>query len=88
MEKQSRGICPIAIGEVTYCLVVCTLAIQFRDTFTIHFGPHQFGVAIHSKCEIHDVRAMLDLHPNWVVLQVDAHNAFNSMSRPAIFQEL
>jgi hypothetical protein len=31
---------------------------------------------------------MLDLHPYWVVLQVDVHNAFNLMSWSTIFQEL
>ncbi len=31
---------------------------------------------------------MLDLHLNWMVLQVDIDNAFNLMSQLAIFQEL
>jgi len=31
---------------------------------------------------------MLDLHPYWVILQVDVHNAFNLMSWSTIFQEL
>lgn len=75
---------------MTYCLIAHILAIQFRDIFAKHFGPHQFGVTIHGKCEImvHNVRAMLDLHPDWLVLQVDAHNTFNLVSRPSIFQEL
>jgi hypothetical protein len=33
------------INEVTYCLYVHTLVIQFRDTLAEHFSPHQFGVA-------------------------------------------
>jgi hypothetical protein len=30
----------------------------------------------------------LDLHPAWVVLQLDVANAFNLVSRGVIFQEL
>jgi len=33
LHKQSGGIGPITIGDVTYCLVVHTLAIDFRDIF-------------------------------------------------------
>jgi hypothetical protein len=42
------------------------------------------------KCEtmIHGVKIMLDLHLEWVVLQVDVQNTFNLLSRIAIFQEL
>jgi hypothetical protein len=40
LEKQFGGIHPIAIGEVTYCSVVHTLALQFRDIFAKHFNLH------------------------------------------------
>jgi hypothetical protein len=75
---------------VTYHLIACTLTIQFKDIVTKHFNPHQFGVMIHDECKIvvHGVQAMLNLHPNWVVLQVDVCNIFNSMSQSTIFQEL
>jgi hypothetical protein len=67
---------------VTYHLVAHILAIQFRDILADHFNFHQFGVVTYGGCEImvHDVQAMLDLHPHWVVLQVDVCNAFNLMS--------
>jgi hypothetical protein len=63
-EKQTKGIWPIAIGEVIYQLVTHTLAIRFKDTFVEHFNPHQFGVATLNRCEtmVHGIRAMLDLH--------------------------
>jgi hypothetical protein len=82
LEKQSKGICLITINVVTYHLVAHILAIQFKDILADHFNPHQFGVATYGGCEImvHDVQAMLDLHPHWVVLQVDVHTTFNSMS--------
>ncbi len=70
LEKQAGGVWPIMIKEVIYQLVVCTLAIQFKDIFAEHFRPHQFGVAMLGGCKImvHGVRVMLDLHPEWVVL--------------------
>ncbi|KAL2621414.1 hypothetical protein R1flu_001619 [Riccia fluitans] len=37
---------------------------------------------------MHGLRATLDLHPDWVVLQLDIRNAFNTVSREAIFHEL
>jgi hypothetical protein len=82
--------CPITINVVTYHLVAYTLAIQFRNIFVNHFSSHQFGVVTYGECEIvvHNVQAMLDLHPHWVVLHVDVHNAFNSMSWLVVFQEL
>jgi hypothetical protein len=36
---------------------------------------------------VHGIRAMLDLHPNWVVLNVDVYNAFNLVSWSTNFQE-
>jgi hypothetical protein len=64
LEKQVGGVQPIAIGEVIYQLVICTLAIQFNDTFVKHFSPHQFRVATFGECEImvNGVKVMLDLH--------------------------
>jgi hypothetical protein len=46
-----------------------------------HFSFHQFGVATWGSYEmvVHGVHGMLDLHPNWVVLQVDVHNVLNSL---------
>ncbi|KAL2624441.1 hypothetical protein R1flu_008686 [Riccia fluitans] len=40
------------------------------------------------KTIIHGLHATLDLHPDWVVLQVDIQNKFNTISREALFHEL
>jgi hypothetical protein len=34
---------------------------------------------------IHGIQSILDVHPDWVVLQMDAKNAFNTISCKAIF---
>ncbi len=55
------------IRKAIYRLLVCTLVIQFKNTFAEHFNPHQFGVATLGECKImvHAIRAMLDLHLEW-----------------------
>ncbi|KAL2644887.1 hypothetical protein R1flu_012474 [Riccia fluitans] len=55
-----------------------------------HFSPLEFGMARHGGCKtiIHGLHATLDLHPDWIVLQVDIQNAFNTISWEALFCEL
>ncbi|KAL2650793.1 hypothetical protein R1flu_018921 [Riccia fluitans] len=90
IEKDSGGVRPIAIGEALYRLVARSLSLQFRATFSDHFEPWQFGVATRGGCEtiVHGLQAIVDLHPDWMVLQLDIQNAFNTVSREAIFHEL
>jgi len=58
------------IDEMIYCLVACTLTIQFKNIFTKYFNFPQSSAMIHNVCEIviYDVRTMLNLHSNCVVL--------------------
>lgn len=58
--------------------------------FQKHLSPHKFGVSTFKSCEIilFDIRILLDLHPNWVVMQIDIENAFNSVFWANIFKEL
>ncbi|KAL2649469.1 hypothetical protein R1flu_017597 [Riccia fluitans] len=90
LEKPSGGVRPIVMGEVLYRLVARTLGFQFWEALADHFSPLQFGVAMREGCEtiIHGLRAILDLHPDWVALQVDIQNAFNTISQEALFHEL
>jgi len=37
---------------------------------------------------LHDIWAASNVHPNWMVLQVDIANAFNIVSHVVIFQKL
>jgi hypothetical protein len=43
-----------------------------------------------SKCEtmVHGVKAVLDLHSEWMILHMDVQNVFNSIFQIVIFQEL
>ncbi len=37
LEKQVRGVRPIAVEEVIYWLITCKLVIQFKHTFAKHY---------------------------------------------------
>jgi hypothetical protein len=43
--------------------------------------PHQFGVLtlVSYEAIIFGIQALLDLHFNWVVMQVDVENIFNNV---------
>ncbi len=58
-----------------YWLVACTFAFQFKDAFAKDFSPQQFGAAPQGGCEmvVHEVCVMLDLHIDWVVLQMNIY---------------
>ncbi len=64
--------------------------MHFCNVFSSHMLSHQFGMEIKDGCEamVHGIRSALDLHPDWVVLQVDVMNTFNTTSCKAIFQKL
>jgi hypothetical protein len=40
-----------------------------------------------SKAMVHVIQVILDVHPNWVVLQIDVINVFNTNSWNVIFYE-
>jgi len=52
--------------------------------------PHQFGVLTFGGYEtIHfGIRALFDLHINWVVMQIDIENAFNNIFQAVIFKDV
>jgi hypothetical protein len=86
--KPLGGVHPIAMGETLYRFTSCALCLQIYETFATHFSSHQFGIATKGGCEIviHDNKCTLDLHLDWVILQLDVANEFNG--KRVIFQEL
>jgi hypothetical protein len=52
--------------------------------------PHQFGVSTPGGCETipFGIRTLLNLHPNWVMTQVDVKNAFYNVSQVVILKKL
>lgn len=55
-----------------------------------HFAPDQFAVATPAGCEAIalGIRCISEVHPSYALLQVDISNAFNTVSRAAIFEGL
>jgi hypothetical protein len=90
MTKPLSGVCPIAMGEALYQLTSHDLCLQFREAFVTHFAPHQFGITTKGSYEtiFHSIRCILDLHPNWVIFQLNVVSTFNLMSKGVIFQKL
>jgi len=52
-----------------------------------HLLLRQFGVVVKGGCEVmvHGIQAILSVHLDWVVLQVDVVNAFHSILCKAVF---
>jgi hypothetical protein len=47
-------------------------------------------VVVKGECEdvVHGIQTIINIHLDWVVFHVDIMNAFHSISRTTIFQEL
>jgi hypothetical protein len=52
--------------------------------------PHQFGILTFGGCEtiILSILVILDLHPDWVMMQIDVKNAFNDIFQVVVFKKL
>ncbi|CAI5525445.1 unnamed protein product [Closterium sp. Naga37s-1] len=91
LQKPHGGVRPIAIGEVLPRLLSRCITLLFKQQMRETFLPHlQFGVAVPAVIEImsHAVCSAFSLHPDWVVLQLDIANAFNSFNRVSMFEAL
>ena len=89
LQKPSGGVRPLAIGEGFYRLVSRAICLQIREVLSSHF-QWQFGFAFRGGCEVANlgVQLLLESMPSWGVIQVDVKNAFNTIHRRAIFEEL
>ena len=89
LQKPLGGVRPLAIGEGFYRLVSRAICLQIRGALSSHF-QWQFGFAFPGGCEVANlgVRLLLESTPTLGVIQVDVMNAFNTINRTAIFEEL
>ena len=89
LQKPLGGVRPLAVGEAFYRLVSRAICMQIRETLGSYF-QWQFGFAFRGGCEVANlgVRLLLESTPSWGVIQVDVKNAFNTISRRPIFEEL
>ena len=92
--KKGGGHRPIAVGEVLRRLTSKCLSRSVQEDALRVLTPLQLGVGVKVGCEtiVHSVSRTLDDHslspdPCWTLL-LDFSNAFNSISRACMFEEV
>ena len=92
LRKKDGGIRPIAIGD-TIRRIVGKVLLRLPDVKTELecLQPRQCGVGVPYATELvgMGVQRLADVCPinEWVILQVDVRNAFNTIHRPAMLQQ-
>ncbi|CAI7858978.1 unnamed protein product, partial [Closterium sp. NIES-54] len=88
-QQWLRGRCTPAARSLLASSTLVALAKSNMDVRPIAIGE-QFGVGVTCGTEVvvRGVRRALADHPDWVVLQLDVANAFNSFHRDRMFQAL
>lgn len=76
------------IGEIFLCVVNRTLMLQLRVLSQEHISLYQVRIMMFGryKSVLLSIKSHLDLHPNWMIFQVDIENIFNNIYH--IFQKL
>ena len=90
-RKKNGGHRPIAVGEVLRRLVSKCLAYVARSSAISLLAPLQLGVSVQGGCEaiVHATSQLMTSvqdNQHWTLL-LDFSNAFNSISREAMFVE-
>jgi hypothetical protein len=81
---------PVTVGA-TFCrLIGGLIMITHREKFQKDFEPIQFGVASKNGCEkvYHLITLLLEQDKNLAVLSTDIINAFNSICRQTMLEEV
>ena len=91
-KKKNGGLRPVAFGEILRRLVSKCLALAALPGALSVLSPLQLGVNVKGGCEaiIHAVSHIMSSVPStqkWTLL-LDFSNAFNSISRQAMFEQL
>lgn len=88
---DAQGVRPITVSEPFYALAGSYLHTQHGDELADTFEPLQLGVGARGGTEraVHRIQNGLELAQDEAVyLALDSANAFNSVSRAALFTEL
>ena len=90
LEKNENDIRPITVGNCIRRLVAKAACSQRKKEIADYLAPHQYGVSTPGGAEmmIHLIQFCHLSHPDWVILKLDARNAFNSVSRKIILSEV
>ena len=88
ISQKNGDVRPIAVGECLRRLCARCISLQENASMAAILAPVQYGVATSAGLEqvVHQIQAGLESHENWCLFKCDIANAFNSISRAAIFR--
>ena len=89
--KKDGGVRPIAVGFVWRRLAAKVAGRHITENCANIFSPRQLGVGIPGGAEpaVHATRIFLDnLQPGNILLKIDSQNAFNTVRRDVILEEI
>jgi len=81
MEKNTKGLCLITIGEMFFRLINCSIVLQLRGHFKNTYPPIslEYRPLKVVRPSLFGIRTFLDLHLDWVMIQVNIKNIFNNV---------
>ncbi len=96
-KPNSNGVRPIVVGDVWLRILGRLVAKQVAQEASFILAPHQFGVGVKGGCEViaHALHACEDMlfddeniATDWSIQTIDFSNAFNTVRRRFIYDEL
>ena len=90
VKKPNGGIRPIAIGTILRKLISATLSKLISPQLPDFFCPFQYGVGVSGGAEnvVQGLRIARALSGNQVVAEIDFTNAFNTVERSVIAEQV
>ena len=90
LAKGNGDVRPIAVGECLRRLCARSVCLQEKASMAAFLSPVQYGVATPGGLEqvVHQLQAGLEAHEDWGLFKCDLSNAFNSVARATIFEEV
>jgi hypothetical protein len=90
LTKKDGGVRPIAVGSTLRRLAAKICVRLTREKFQNLFEPVQVGFGTRGGCEaaVHAVRTFVQDDQNGILLKLDVKNAFNSVNRDTLLNEV
>ena len=90
LPKANGDVRPIAIGETWRRVTARAICFQKRKEFADYFTPLQHGVSVEGGAEllVQQVQLLMEKHEDWILLKTDVKNAFNSVSRSHLLNQV
>ena len=90
LPKANGDVRSIAIGETWRRVTARAICFQKRKEFADYFTPLQHGVSVEGGAEllVQQVQLLMEKHEDWILLKTDVKNAFNSVSRSHLLNQV